>query len=266
MIPEHERRQLAAALVGWEAAHRPGGYELTAAQETKLEALIARREKGEPLQHITGRAFFRHEELMVGPGVFIPRPETEAMVGWALAWLRSCGIEQPRVVELCAGSGAISRAIAREAAGLAPRQWAVELSDEALTYLTWNLAETDIEIVPGAMEDALHQLDGTVDLVIANPPYIPLEAWASIPRDVRDYDPHLALFSGDDGLDATRVVARVAHRLLANGGVVCSEHAEVQHEVISEVFLAHGGFDHIRDHQDLTDRWRFVTATRIDKE
>lgn len=263
MIPEHERRQLVASIIGWEAAHRPGAT-LTPAQETKLAALIARRVAGEPLQHITGRAFFRHEELMVGPGVFVPRPETEAMVGWALEWLRSSGLASARVVELCAGSGAISLALAHEAP-IPIQQWAVELSDDALTYLTWNLATSDVEIVPADMENALAELNATVDLVIANPPYIPLEAWASIPRDVRDYDPHMALFSGDDGLDATRVVARVAHRLLKTGGVVCSEHAEVQHDVIPGVFVAHGGFTGIRDHQDLTDRWRFVTATRVDK-
>lgn len=260
MIPDHERRQLVATLIGWEAAHRPLAT-LTPAQEAKLATLVARREKGEPLQHITGRAYFRHEEVMVGPGVFIPRPETEAMVGWALTWLRTSGVAEPLVVELCAGSGAISLAICHEAHPT-PRQFAVEMSDEALTWLTWNLAETSIEIVAEDMADALPELDGTVDMVIANPPYIPLEAWSSIPREVRDHDPHLALFSGEDGLDATRVVARVAHRLLKPGGVVLSEHAEVQHGAVEGVFLAHGGFVSIRDHKDLTDRWRFVTAVK----
>ena len=112
------------------------------------------------------------------------------------------------------------------------------------------------------MAEALPELDGAVDVVIANPPYVPLEAYDGIPAEVREHEPGLALFSGSDGLDAIRVVAGVAARLLRPDGWVCAEHAEVQHESAPAVFVRHGGFDQVRDRVDLNDRPRFVTARR----
>lgn len=254
-LPPHEQRLLLATVVGREpGACRPG--ELSDDESRRFDALVARRLAGEPLQHLTGEAYFRYETVAVGPGVFIPRPETEVMTGWALDWLGEHGGR--RVVELCAGSGAISLALAHERPGL--QQWAVEISDDALPWLERNLAGTGVDVVHADMADALRELDGTVDLVVCNPPYIPIDAWDSLPPDVRDHDPHLALLSGDDGLDAMRVLARVAARLLRPGGAVCAEHAEVQHVSAVQIFVD-AGYAEVRDHQDLTRRWRFVTAT-----
>jgi release factor glutamine methyltransferase len=189
--------------------------------------------------------------------VFVPRPETETMAGWCLEQVRTGS----RVVELCAGSGAISKSLAIE--GPALDQWALELSPDAVSYLAANLAGTEVRVVEGDMAEGLHELDGTVDLVVVNPPYVPLDAWESVPVDVRDHDPELAVFSGADGLDALRVVADVAARLLRPGGLLAAEHAEVQHADVVELYARHGRFDTVRDHQDLVGRWRFVTARRV---
>lgn len=220
--------------------------------------LVEARAAGTPVQHLTGRAWFRTVELQVGPGVFSPRPETEVMTGWALDQLTA--LESPLVVELCAGSGAIAKAIAAEHPGA--RVHTVELDPVAAEYARRNLSGTGVELREGDMAQAFTDLDGTVDLVISNPPYIPLSAWESVEPQVRDYDPHLALFSGQDGLDAMRVVARVAARLLKAGGVVCAEHAEVQAHSAPAVFVDHGGFQRVRDLPDLNGRPRFVTAQR----
>lgn len=258
-IPAHEHRLLLEAVVGEERArHRP--VTLTDDEQARLADLIERRISGVPLQHLTGLAYFRYETLHVGPGVFIPRPETEVMTGWVIDRLRERGGDQ-RVVELCGGSGAISRAIAREYPSA--RQWVVELSEEALPWLRRNLAGTEVEAVEGDMAEALHELDGTVDVVVVNPPYVPLDAFEGLPVDVRDHDPAMALFSGEDGLDAMHVVEAVAARLLKPGGLLAAEHAEVQHGAVELVIAGRGNFTHVVDHVDLTGRWRFVTGERM---
>ncbi|MFV0406093.1 MAG: peptide chain release factor N(5)-glutamine methyltransferase [Propioniciclava sp.] len=226
---------------------------------TSFDALVAQRETGVPVQHLTGRAWFRTVEVTVGPGVFVPRPETEVMVGWALDRLAELS-HPPRVVELCAGSGAISLSIATEFPEA--QIHAVEISDAAVRYLRTNLEGTHVEVVPGDMAEACTQLDGQVDLVIANPPYVPLEHWAGLPADVRDHDPLEALVSGADGLDAIRVVASAGRRLVRPGGWICAEHAEVQADSAPEVFIREGAFTEIHDQCDLTGRPRFVTARR----
>lgn len=221
--------------------------------------LLGRRAAGEPVQYLTGRAWFRTVEVAVRPGVFIPRPETEVMTGWAIEQLRALGSE-PVVVELCAGSGAISAALAAERPGC--RQFAVELSAVAAQTARENLAGTGVDLREADMAGAFRELDGQVDLVIANPPYIPLQAWEQVAVDVRTHEPELALFSGDDGLDALRVVAAVAARLLRPGGVVCAEHAEVQSQDVVALFAGSGTFARVRDQVDLNDRPRFVTGVR----
>lgn len=226
----------------------------------RFEGHVHRRIAGEPMQHIAGVAGFRTVDVAVGPGVFVPRPETEVMVGWALEVLADR--TDPIVVELCAGSGAISKALVTEDPRL--QIHAVELSEQAFDYARRNLEGTSVELLCGDMADAFGALDGTIDLVIANPPYIPLEAWESVTAEVRDHDPTMALFSGVDGLDGTRVVAGVAARLLRSGGVVCSEHAEVQEGSAQQVFLDSGWFEQVRSHRDLADRPRFVSARRMD--
>ena len=258
-VPAHEARILLAHVLGTDLSRLLVADPPDAATVARLEGLVARREAGEPLQHVTGTAPFRTVDLEVGPGVFIPRPETEVMTGWALE--RMASFEAPVVVELCAGSGAITKALATEFDGEATFH-CVELSPDAHAYLVRNLAGLDVDVRLGDMADSFGDLDGTVDFVVANPPYVPLEHWADVPAEVRDFDPTLALVSGADGLDAMRVVADVAARLLRPGGWVAAEHAEVQEESAPGVFVRQGSFTAVSDHPDLTERARFVTARR----
>ncbi len=254
-----EARTLLAHAAGVEPSRLVLLSTIEPAVEESFRALVARRATGEPLQYLTGVAWFRTISVQVEPGVFIPRPETEVMVGWALDQLDALG-PNPTVVELCAGSGAISAAIAAERPGC--RQFAVELSEPAFHAAVRNLAGSEVDVRLGDMADAFTELDGQVDLVIANPPYIPLQMWEHVAAEVRAHEPQIALFSGDDGLDAMRVVAKVARRLLRPGGRVCAEHAEVQSEAVLEVFVEAGSFVKVADHRDLNDRPRFVTAIR----
>lgn len=221
------------------------------------DALLARREKREPVQHLTGVAHFRHVELLVGPGVFTPRPETELLAGWAIDQTLDAG-ESPVVVDLCTGSGAIAKAVADEIP--AARVFAVELDEHAHGWAERNLAGTGVDLRQGDMGGAFDELAGTVDVVVCNPPYIPLEAWESVAPEARDHDPHLALFSGDDGLVAMRVLEARAALLLKPGGVVGAEHADVQGESAPAVFAATGRWTEIRDHRDLAGRARYLTA------
>jgi release factor glutamine methyltransferase len=226
---------------------------------------VARRTAREPLQHITGVAHFRHVELQVGPGVFVPRPETEVMTGWVIDRVVEIAAgtpEPPVVVDLCTGSGAIAKAVAHEAP--AARVYAVELDSEAAGWAEKNLAGTGVELRTGDMADAFADLDGGVDVVVCNPPYIPLTAWESVQAEARDHDPEPALFSGADGLDAIRVLTRTAARLLRPGGWVACEHAEVQADAVAGLFLRSGSFASVRDHRDLSDRPRYLTARRLD--
>ena len=258
-IPAADARLLLAGVLDLPVSRLRTLPRVDDAAAVRFETLVDARATGRPTQYLIGRAPFRHVEVAVGPGVFIPRPETEVMVGWALERLRE-GPPQPVVVELCAGSGAISLALADEHPSAV--QYAVELSAEAVAYAAVNLAGSGVALAQGDMADAFRELDGTVDLVIANPPYVPLESFDGIPAEVRDHEPALALFSGADGLDALRVVATVAARLLKPGGWVCAEHAELQHESAPAVFARHGGFVAVHDQRDYNDRPRFVTARR----
>jgi release factor glutamine methyltransferase len=231
----------------------------TAEQKLRYDDLIARRAAREPLQHLTGTAAFRYRELVVGPGVFVPRPETEVMVGWVLD--RLADVQAPLVVDLCTGSGAIAGAIATERPDSVVH--AVELSADACAWARRNLAGTGAEVHEGDIDGCLPEFDGQVDAVISNPPYIPLTAWESVTAEVRDHDPALALWSGDDGLDEIKVVAATAGRLLKPGGWFACEHADVQGESAPAVFTATGFFTEIRDQQDLAARPRFATGRRI---
>jgi release factor glutamine methyltransferase len=225
-------------------------------QRERYDALVARRATREPLQHLTGTAAFRHVELLVGPGVFVPRPETELLAGWAIE--AAAGIEAPVVVDLCTGSGAIARAVADELPSADVH--AVELDEGAYAWAERNLAGTGVDLRHGDFATAFDDLLGRVDVVVCNPPYIPLEAWESVAAEARDHDPHLALFSGDDGLDAIRVLAVRAARLLRPGGVLGFEHADVQGEAAPSVLHAAGRWVDVVDHRDLAGRPRFTTA------
>ncbi|MBC7593485.1 MAG: peptide chain release factor N(5)-glutamine methyltransferase [Kineosporiaceae bacterium] len=222
------------------------------------KALIERRASREPLQHLTGSAAFRYVDLDVGPGVFIPRPETELLAGWAIE--KAKRIDAPIVVDLCTGSGAIALSLVDEVPGA--RVHAVELDERAFGWAHRNLAGTGVDLRQGDMADAFAELDGTVDIVVSTPPYIPLDAWESVEAEVRDHDPSLALWSGDDGLDAMRIVESTAYRLLKPGGVVGAEHADVQGQSAPSVFSVSGRWTLVRDNADYADRPRFVTATR----
>jgi len=228
-------------------------------QYSAYKALIERRANREPLQHLTGSAAFRYIDLEVGPGVFIPRPETELLAGWAIE--RAKSLDAPVIVDLCTGSGAIALSLVDEVPGA--RVHAVELDEVAFGWAHRNLAGTGVDLRQGDMAEAFRELDGTVDIVVTNPPYIPLDAWESVEAEVRDHDPSLALWSGDDGLDALRIVESTAHRLLKPGGVAAAEHADVQGESAPAVFTATGRWTQVRDNVDYADRPRFVTATRV---
>ncbi len=222
----------------------------------RFEELVARRAAREPLQHLTGTAAFRYVELAVGPGVFVPRPETELLAGWAVDRARE--LDAAVVVDLCTGSGAIARAVADEAPRA--RVPAVELDEGAFDWATRNLAGVGVDLRLGDMATAFDDLAGTVDIVTCNPPYIPLDAWESVAPEARDHDPQVALFSGADGLDAFRVLERRAALLLRPGGVVGAEHADLQGESAPAVFTGAGRWTEVTDHRDLAGRPRFVTA------
>ncbi len=260
--PQSDARILLAHAAGVELARLPLLDQVDDAQADEFEQMIMLRERRIPVQHLTGRAHFRYLDLEVGPGVFVPRPETEVMTGWAIERLRPMITlhHRPLVVELCAGSGAISKAITTELTRVDIH--AVELSENAAAYAFRNLADTLVELHVQDMATSLPELDGTVDLVIANPPYIPLEAFESVAPEARDHDPTLALFSGHDGLDAIKVVVQVAARLLRPAGLLCFEHADVQGESAPAVVAATEAFTAVRDHRDLAGRPRFVTAVR----
>ena len=162
------------------------------------------------------------------------------------------------LVDLCTGSGAVAKALADEVPGASVH--AVELDEAAHAWAARNLEGTGVDLRQGDMATAFDDLAGTVDVVTCNPPYIPLDAWESVAPEARDHDPHLALFSGDDGLDALRVLESRAALLLRPGGVVGAEHADQQGESAPAVFAATGRWTEIRDHRDLAGRPRFVTA------
>ena len=226
---------------------------------------VARRASREPLQHITGRAYFRYLELEVGPGVFVPRPETEVMTGWAIDALREMDTAAAVVADLGTGSGAIALAIAQEVPGA--RVHAVEADPLARQWAERNIARCAmaaphtagrVTLHDGDFASALPDLSGAVDLVISNPPYIPIGSW--VPAEVGEYDPATALWGGADGLDSIRVIERAARRLLRGGGLVAVEHGAPQGAAVYWVFSEEQGWGGTRNHCDLAGRDRFVTA------
>jgi release factor glutamine methyltransferase len=258
--PEYDAAELLAHVVGTTRAQLALGDELTQMQIEAYDALVARRAGREPLQHLTGSVAFRYVELAVGPGVFVPRPETELLAGWGVdraQEVKATG-RAPVIADLCTGSGAIALALATEVPDAVVH--AVELDEQAVVWAARNLAGSGVDLRLGAMADALHDLDGTVDVVLCNPPYIPLDAFESVAVEARDHDPALALWSGEDGLADMRVLEHVAARLLRPSGFVGAEHADAQGESAPAVFSAPGRWLDVRDHLDLAGRPRFVTA------
>jgi release factor glutamine methyltransferase len=254
--PEYDAPALLAFVLGTTRSGLPLVEGVTADQEARFLELVERRARREPLQHLIGTTGFRYVDLEVGPGVFVPRPETELLAGWAVE--QASAVDNPVVVDLCTGSGAIAKAVAHEVP--TARVYAVELDESAHAWAARNLAGTGVDLRQGDMATAFDELEGSVDVVVCNPPYIPLEAWESVAVEARDHDPHLALFSGADGLDAMRVLERRAAYLLRSGGVVGAEHADEQGEAAPAVFSGAGRWADVRDHLDLAGRPRYVTA------
>jgi len=231
---------------------------------TGYQALVDERAARVPLQHLTGKAYFRHLELAVGPGVFTPRPETELLAGEAVEHARRLlsRASTPVVVDLGTGSGAIAAAVATEARGA--RVLAVEKGLDAHAWAARNVEGTGVELRLGDLADAFADLDGQVDIVVSNPPYIPPDA-VPVDPEVRDHDPDLALYGGgEDGLDAVRAVERTARRLLRPGGLLLVEHADTQGESAPAVLRATAAWRDVTDLPDLTGRPRYVRAFRLD--
>ena len=237
------------------------GTALSSEDAVTLAGLVERRAAREPLQHITGVAAFRQLELAVGPGVFVPRPETETVAQYAIDALAAVASPEPVGVDLGTGSGAIALAMATEVPRA--RVYGVEVSPLAYVWTRQNfrtVGAANATPVFVDLADALPELDGAVDVVISNPPYIPLGA---IPRDpeVRLFDPEIALYGGEDGLDIVRQVSATALRLLRRGGTLVLEHGEVQAAEIAELLRA-DGWTAIAHHRDLLGRDRATTALR----
>jgi release factor glutamine methyltransferase len=220
-----------------------------------FEAAVARRAAREPLQHIVGAAPFLGLSLAVGPGVFIPRPETEVLAQWGIDALAD--VCAPIAVDLCSGSGALALAVA----AAHPDAWvyAVEVSPDALEWLERNASDySNVEVVAGDVRSvSLPSLAGRVDLVVANPPYVPTTV--DVPAEVRA-DPSLAVFAGPDGLDLIPAVAALAASLLRPGGRIGIEHDESHAAEVAEIV---GRFFHdVTGLTDLAGRPRFTTARR----
>jgi len=294
--PEVDAVELAAHVLGVDAAEIRRllivGGALPASFEAAYAAVLAERARRVPLQHLTGRAHFRRLTLRVGPGVFVPRPETEVLVDLALAELdrrlatpsrdskhcfdvertgravrsasKQCFDAGVRVVDLCTGSGAIALAVKDERPGVEVR--ALELSPDAVAWASANRDRLglDVEISQGdATQPCFDDWAGTVDVVTVNPPYIPNRA-VPIDPEVRDHDPELALYGGsEDGLAIPVAVARTAAGLVRSGGLLLMEHADTQGASLPVALRRTGLWDDVADQLDLAGRPRVTTARRV---
>lgn len=238
---------------------------IRADESRRLDELVARRATRVPLQHLLGTAAFRHLELAVGAGVFIPRPETELLAGWGVARAAQAG-PAPVVVDLCSGTGAVALAVANEVP--CATVTAVERSAAALRWLRRNAADRAaagdpaVEVIAGDVTDPglLTQLHGGVDVVLCNPPYVP--AGTAVPAEVAGHDPAEAVFADAGGLAVIVPVISLAADLLRPGGVVGIEHDDGHGEAVPRLLRADGRFDEVADHDDLSGRPRFATARR----
>jgi release factor glutamine methyltransferase len=262
--PEHDAKALAMHVLG---VAKPSDLLLAEGfdeiQAVAYLDLVARRAQRVPLQHLVGTVGFRHIELEVGPGVFVPRPETESVVQWAVDAIRAEGWTDPLLADLCTGSGTIAFALANEVPGATVH--AVERDADALAWTRRNAAnrlaagDPEVHLHLGSVEESLLDMDGRFDLVASNPPYVATSEAHLPDPEVVDHDPHIALFAGTDGLDVIRLVEEAARRLLRPGGLVVVEHSDRQGVTAPELF-AGPAWAEVQDHQDLTGRDRFVTA------
>ena len=254
--PRVDAELLAAHVAGTDRG-RLAFTEPDAAFADRYTELVARRAARVPLQHLTGIAAFGPETVGVGPGVFIPRPETEAMLEWALAQQLPPAAQ---IVDLCTGSGALAIALA----ALRPKARVIGVDDsvDALRYARRNARATTVQLrrADVAVAGVLADLDGTVDLLVANPPYIPLGA--ELDPEVASHDPPHALFGGDDGMAVIDHLVGLAARLLQPGGRCAVEHDDTTSARTVDAFVATGLFVEVTARHDLAGRPRFVTAVR----
>lgn len=263
--PQVDAEELAAHLLGIGRTKLGLQPLVEPAWVATYEALIARRSARVPLQHLTGEAYLGRTTVQVGPGVFIPRPETEVLVQWALEAIKD--IEAPVVVDLCSGSGAIALAIAQ--ARPDARVHAVERAAGALAWARRNAelhidaGGTPIDLRGGDITDPrlMTDLEGTADLVTANPPYVP--SGTVVDPEVGEHDPAEAVFAGPDGLDVIRPLISICAGLLKPGGFLAIEHDDTHGETVPALLSARRVLADVLDHQDLTGRPRFVTARRV---
>jgi release factor glutamine methyltransferase len=244
---EISRGELVTQLVLDRELQSPDGYfDLVGVRCTRV-----------PLQHITGKAPFRSIELKVGKGVFIPRPETEQVVQVAIDFLALLP-GQPKALDIGTGSGAIAISIAKETHA---RVTAIELSSAAAEFARANIEalNVDVELLEGDFMEHIGNLP-QFDLIISNPPYIPA-SMVPVDLEVRDYDPALALYGGEDGLDVVRDLAASTKLILREGGLLVLEHADGQSDSICELLLENN-WRSVQVHPDPTGRLRAVSATR----
>jgi release factor glutamine methyltransferase len=259
--PRVDAELLAAYVLDTTRGRLPLAEPFTDEQARRYAELIAARAARTPVQHLTGTAPFRHLELAVGPGVFIPRPETELLVEWGMVGLGRDSV----VVDLCSGSGAVAISVAVERPGT--RVFAVEADPLAMRWLTGNIARLADGMVTPVAADArdpmvLSRLDGLVDRVLCNPPYVPADT--IVEAEVAGGDPAVAVFGGADGLEVIRGIVPRAAALLRPGGAVGIEHDDGNGGGVVGLLLADGRFEQVADHCDLAGRPRFATAVRRD--
>jgi release factor glutamine methyltransferase len=256
--PRVDAELLAAAVLGLPRG-RLNLANLDEAADARYREQVTLRAARHPVQHLTGRAPFRLREVVVGPGVFIPRPETELLVDWGLT--RLAGTTGPVVVDLCAGSGAIALAVAQEHPGA--RVYAVEDAPDALEWLRRNATGQPVTVVAGDATDpaTLSTLDGRADLVLCNPPYVP--EGTRVASEVAEHDPYRAVFAGPDGLAVIGPVVGRAAALLRPGGWLGVEHDDSHGEAVPALLRAVGAWTAVEDHPDLAGRPRFTTGRRL---
>jgi release factor glutamine methyltransferase len=259
--PRVDAELLAAHLLGVHRGRLDPMATPTEAQLARFRALVAERTARIPLQYLLGTAPMGPVEVAVGPGVFVPRLETELVLEWGLRAVRDT--EAPVVVDLCTGSGALAAAVATERPDA--QVCAVELDADALVWARRNLPER-VRLIQGDVTDPalLPELRARVDLVLANPPYVPVGT--SLPPEVAEHDPHRAVFAGPDGLAVIRPLAALAAALLRPGGWLAIEHDDTHARSAPRVLAAQPELTEVREHADLAGRPRFVTARKSRSE
>lgn len=264
--PRFDAEVIAAHVLGVERGRLPMVPLVDPPVIEAIGQLVMQRAKRVPLQHLTGWAALGHITVDVGAGVFVPRPETELLLEWGLKLLR--GREYPVVVDLCTGSGALALAVAN--AMPTAVVYAVDVDAQALAWARHNAdrrveaGDTPIRLYSGDIADGtiFAELDGLVDLVLCNPPYVPEGTW--VPPEVADHDPPRAVFAAESGLAVIRHALSVSARLLKPGGGMAIEHDDTHGSAVPALVRARRVLADVEDHLDLTGRPRFVTARRVE--